>query len=365
MTFFSHQRLTNLRNDRENGVATMINKIQRSLNGREERNQWEWERAPPERHDHHTDVQNKIKTQRIALKKLEAVCEAIPENGPRLGTVYAAGAFGTVNHTRNVSSPRFLLDWALIDFDPGYLTSHRECESQLRAKPWLAWQNRLHLDCDGRFQLSKRQRNDLSEDSTECNSSDFGYRENPKLHELTDYRSFRFYKVSGLSRPLQLHKPVRVYKHGASTGFTSGETIGTLAVVSQPRAGVESRELSWATEPVVTPLDPKTPFSKDGDTGSAIVNRNRKVIGLLTTGAYSAWLVNEGKDAEERLRQEEAAKFRERFNDLLQHPMSERSGRWLRGNMCWSKSHDLTFVTPIGPILEDIYEVTGQHAEIA
>lgn len=73
-----------------------------------------------------------------------------------------------------------------------------------------------------------------------------------------------------------------VVKHGYTTGTTIGRANGTLSVVRRYKAGggaVEGDSLEW----VILNYDNKSKvFSKGGDSGSAIVDINSHIGGMLT-----------------------------------------------------------------------------------
>ncbi|MAU97386.1 MAG: hypothetical protein CMP81_16125 [Fulvimarina sp.] len=82
----------------------------------------------------------------------------------------------------------------------------------------------------------------------------------------------------------------RVYKAGRTTGWTEGE-VTQLAVVTDVRYGAGlarfRNQLGIAASP-----DNTGPFSRAGDSGSAIVNARQELVGLLFAGSEMQTLAN-------------------------------------------------------------------------
>ncbi|KAK0387463.1 hypothetical protein NLU13_5775 [Sarocladium strictum] len=315
-------------------------------------------------------------TQELTRKAHRSFDEGLDQADEILGEVFAAGAYGSIiemPETRTSPATRFLSDWALVDIEPRYYTATR---SELSESPWLAWLNRLNAPpADIRRIFEDR------------------FNHNPRFWANTsindpDDSKLQFLKISGVSNTTQPYVSTMVAKHGAITGFTLGNTVGAPAVIPRPnpKPNVASgNEYIWSTQLVVVGGDAKTPFSKPGDSGSAVINGNGKVVGMLVRGLIPAKPTQfkqpntdngkgKGKGEENEPikdeRTEEASSIRDlrmirrRVNELLDSLTPRSVEGWLISQLREYRDYDLTFVTPIEPILEDIYKVTKQRAKI-
>ena len=82
----------------------------------------------------------------------------------------------------------------------------------------------------------------------------------------------------------------RVYKVGRTTGWTEGD-VTQLAVVSDVRYGAGLARFRNQIGISASP-DNTGPFSKAGDSGSAILNRDQELVGLLFAGSDTSTLAN-------------------------------------------------------------------------
>jgi len=97
----------------------------------------------------------------------------------------------------------------------------------------------------------------------------------PQLAELEE----EMLLFSGFVPRGELQNRIPVLKQGASTGLTFGETSGVVSVVRDATAnGRYSKELS------IVGIN-NQPFSRSGDSGSAIVDVTGRVVGILNGGA--------------------------------------------------------------------------------
>lgn len=317
---------------------------------------------PSEKHEEISKKLIPSNEHRGILTKLEQLRDAIPRECPRLGSVFAAGTYGTVGDiplARLGSSPiSFQPDWALLDLDPSYLTA--ESETKLQDSPWYAWRNRLHT---GSWHVLQREwQGDFRDDPHHC--SHFCI-DDPASARTID----RLYRLSGVSTLCQPNTSCTVFKEGAVTGFTAGSTVGALAVIPTRSPGQASKAL-WSTEVVVVDRKGSSPFSRRGDSGAAVFDADCRVVGLLVRGVVptvdaDTLSGSDPDDDEETKEARQLAVVRQRFKELVKDSTSDSCLQWLTGKVQHYWGEELTFVTPIEPILEDIYNVTGQRAEIA
>ena len=118
-----------------------------------------------------------------------------------------------------------------------------------------------------------------------------------------------------------------VAKRGATTGLTLGIKSGIEAVVRRPGYGLDGGDIfTW--EILIVPEHDPGRFSKAGDSGAAVFDSTKHVVGIITG---SNGVQNDG------------------------------STTW-RGV---SKGTDVTFVAPIKWVLDDIQDFTGQKVRLA
>lgn len=103
--------------------------------------------------------------------------------------------------------------------------------------------------------------------------------------------------VGGVAAPFtvdpvtgQVTGSTRVYKAGRTTGWTEGD-VTQIAVVSDVQYGAGwarfRNQLGISASP-----DNIGPFSKPGDSGSGILNRDQELVGLLFAGSETSTLAN-------------------------------------------------------------------------
>lgn len=88
----------------------------------------------------------------------------------------------------------------------------------------------------------------------------------------------------------QVAGSTRVYKAGRTTGWTEGD-VAQLAVVTDVRYGAGLARFRNQIGIQASP-DNTGPFSRAGDSGSGIVNRDQELVGLLFAGTETQTLAN-------------------------------------------------------------------------
>ncbi|KAK3942840.1 hypothetical protein QBC46DRAFT_308371 [Diplogelasinospora grovesii] len=127
---------------------------------------------------------------------------------------------------------------------------------------------------------------------------------------------------------------IEVAKYGSATQLQFGMTNEIEAIFRLPMSG---RPKMLAREWIVIHESEKN-FSQKGDSGAAVFNMDRQVVGMLTGGAVN----DEDSKAANRATTEDGPKGFPRYKDGV----------------------DLSFVTPIQYVLEDIELVTGCRPEV-
>ena len=121
----------------------------------------------------------------------------------------------------------------------------------------------------------------------------------PEAGWAFEYPPDRLLRVQGIIDDKRMRHPdmvgqdgepcLLVVKHGHTTGTTIGRANGALSVVRRYRAGggaVEGDSLEWAILSYGNKSKSKV-FSECGDSGSAIVDINGHMGGMLTGGSGS------------------------------------------------------------------------------
>ncbi|KAH8176205.1 hypothetical protein LIA77_04623 [Sarocladium implicatum] len=395
MWLFNSYHFSRLRGSHAKSLSNAISEVEQHIN-RESRHllrQAENETSE-DRQDQLYEQVNAIEQQRDMVQMLEELRDAVPADCPRLGSVFATGAYGTVTELgpeNTGQDPKFFMpDWALINIDPNFAAAISDTRRE--PAPWLTWPNRLRLVAP----------NDLERSWSEAARDDPQHCSNSRIDDPESDRHC-FYKVSGISKSFRSDVPQTVFKHGATTGFTKGETLGALAIL--PRASPDDTgKATWTTEIVVV-MEGTSPFSQGGDSGAAVLDSDCRVVGMLVSGVVPTDLVQKIEDKKKRKEQAGKAKAQaqdEQAEDYSAEGHDAHSGsdgpeesdledmdktedqvrgrkwfdanvaekwpqdpkNWLLSEMQQRKNQDLTFVTPIELILEDIQQVTGQRAEV-
>ncbi|CAM1509071.1 Fc.00g028100.m01.CDS01 [Cosmosporella sp. VM-42] len=141
---------------------------------------------------------------------------------------------------------------------------------------------------------------------------------------------------------IDARKSFWVGKRGARTGITYGIVNEIKAVVRAPASHTgEDRAITWEWI-VVSAAGPRKqlPFARPGDSGAAVFDFQGRVIGLIGSG------FDHGRGNGRVFDADDDDRFGERFRDEYRY------------------RKDLTFVTPIEVVLEDIRNVTGCEVEI-
>lgn len=169
-------------------------------------------------------------------------------------------------------------------------------------------------------------------------------------HEVVADTQPRSVMLKGIWSSDKIHQrqSVKVAKRGKKTGFTFGVTNEIKAVVRTVGLG---ETVGW--EWIVIHEKDNDNFSQPGDSGACVFDMNGEVVGLVTSGGTAGTVLRRWKrytEQDEALPVDSGAKesgpVPSKFKD-------DRSGT------------DLTFVTPIDKVLEDIEKVTGCKPSLA
>ncbi|KAL2205865.1 hypothetical protein CC79DRAFT_1397857 [Sarocladium strictum] len=234
----------------------------------------------------------------------------IPQSCRRLGEVFATGAYSAVSDVPSTESgppTRFLSDWALVDIDARHYTAS---QSEKFESPWLEWLNRFHGPS---WDI-------LPSDKAARSRANPQYWANTRINDPND-RRLQCLKISEeLSDEPGFYNATKVAKHGATTGFTDGDAVGAPAVLPRlnPKPQVASKdEYTWSTQLVVVRKDTKTPFSKPGDSGAAVINEDGQVIGMLI-GGFVPPKGTQGEKTEESNWTKDEKMLEQRVTELFQ-----------------------------------------------
>jgi hypothetical protein len=97
-----------------------------------------------------------------------------------------------------------------------------------------------------------------------------------------------------------LNQSARVHKVGRTTGFTEGTVVGITGVTNVPYSGGTAR---FVNQIVIEPtIDNVGGFSDSGDSGSAILNEDHELAGLLFAGNGRHTMANPITDVISQLR---------------------------------------------------------------
>lgn len=150
------------------------------------------------------------------------------------------------------------------------------------------------------------------------------------------------------SDKIKQRQSVLVAKRGVTTGFTSGVTNEIEAVVRTVGLG---NNVAW--EWIVIAKKDEKKFSAPGDSGACVFDRNGEVVGLVTGGRETSKVSRRSK------------KYTEQDESLPVGSGAKRSGPVPSDCQDYTFGTDLSFVTPIDIVLEDIEKVTGCKPSLA
>ncbi|KAB5566103.1 hypothetical protein GE09DRAFT_728516 [Coniochaeta sp. 2T2.1] len=167
----------------------------------------------------------------------------------------------------------------------------------------------------------------------------------------TQPRSVRLKGIWSSDR-INQRQSVTVAKRGRKTGLTFGVTNEIKAVVRTVGLG---ETVAWEWIVVSKAKDDNENFSRPGDSGACVFDMNGDVVGLVTGGCGIAKPV---------LRRWE--KYTEQDESLGVASGAQESGQAPSEVQGYSSGRtDLTFVTSIDKIFEDIEKVTGCKPSLA
>lgn len=154
-------------------------------------------------------------------------------------------------------------------------------------------------------------------------------------------------------------QPYRVGKRGMKIGLTFSVVGEIEAVLRTPIAGGEDK-ISWAY--LIVSYDrvknPHEGFSKSGDSGSCVFDLSGRVVGIVDAGQQSVNVKRFGKcydDIGFTLPPKVSATSPAPQDSIDFDNSQDRKQ---------SRCTDVTFVTPIDWILDDIQEFTGYNVKI-
>jgi hypothetical protein len=150
------------------------------------------------------------------------------------------------------------------------------------------------------------------------------------------------------SDKINQRQSVKVAKRGKSTGFTFGVTNEIEAVV---RTVGLANNVAW--EWIVIGEREEKKFSDCGDSGACVFDMNGEVVGLLTSGRETEKVSRRWK------------KYTEQDESLPVDSGAKGSGPVPSNYQDYSFGTDLSFVTPIDKVFEDIEKVTGCKPSLA
>ncbi|KAH0598050.1 hypothetical protein MHUMG1_04422 [Metarhizium humberi] len=260
--------------------------------------------------------------------------------------VYTAGDTGILERTLghvafsptlasySNSNTGFLRDWALVQLSA----------SQFNEEP----ENKVYIGYDG-FTRSAESIPSLP-DQEEC------------LLEYLD--GYGFLPIQG-TRPwaIEQRQAFRVGKRGRTTRLTFG-VVGEIEAILRTPMAAEEAKISWSylvvayTTDTVAETGQWTPFSQPGDSGSCVFDHTGRVVGIINGGQESVEVERFGKHYQgvgSTLPPEDSttSSTPKGYTDF-----EKLYGREGKGAV------DITFVTPIDWILDDIKEFTGYTAKI-
>jgi hypothetical protein len=223
---------------------------------------------------------------------------------------------------------RFLRDWALVEL----LTS------QFDKPP----ENKVYIGADG------------VRAGTVCHKS--LPKEETVISRSLDTQGFL--RIQGALRERDQRQAFRVYKSGMSTGLTHGVVGEIEAILRTPNKKGEQK-ISWSLLVVSYPheTEQNKSFSRPGDSGSCVFDHSGRVVGILDAGQISANLprfsrrhkgVGSTLPAKDSPTSPAPDGFID-FDDSYDRKRREEEAR----------KTDVSFVTPIHWVLDDIEEFTG------
>lgn len=181
------------------------------------------------------------------------------------------------------------------------------------------------------------------------------------LEYLDDYG---FLPIQG-TRPWarEQRQAFRVGKRGRTSGLTFG-LVGEIEAILRTPIAAEETKISWAYLVVAYTTDIESmtgqwaPFSKPGDSGSCVFDHSGRVVGILDGGQKSV----------------EVQRFGKHYQGVSSTlpPKDSITSSTTKGYTDFEKLYgkegkgavDITFVTPIDGVLDDIREFTGYTAKI-
>lgn len=149
------------------------------------------------------------------------------------------------------------------------------------------------------------------------------------------------------SDKINQRQSVTIAKRGMKTGLTFGVTNEIKAVVRT----VLGNTVGW--EWIVINEDDEKKFSGGGDSGACVFDMSGEVVGLVTSGGTAERVVRRWK------------KYTEQDESLPVDSGAKESGPVPSGFKGYKDVTDLTFVTPIDKVFEDIEKVTGCKPSLA
>ncbi|OIW29340.1 hypothetical protein CONLIGDRAFT_701402 [Coniochaeta ligniaria NRRL 30616] len=154
------------------------------------------------------------------------------------------------------------------------------------------------------------------------------------------------------SDKINQRQSVTVAKRGRTTGFTFGVTNEIKAVVRTVGQG-QGQTVGWEWIVIHEKDNKQFPFSQPGDSGACVFDMEGEVVGILTAGGVVEKAMRRGK------------KHTKQDESLPVDSGATESGSVPSGLQDYSSCTDLTFVTPIDKVFEDIEKVTGCKPSLA
>ncbi|RYP91918.1 hypothetical protein DL770_001978 [Monosporascus sp. CRB-9-2] len=151
--------------------------------------------------------------------------------------------------------------------------------------------------------------------------------------------------LSGMPPEEYMQSPIVVGKRGARTGLTFGVKNEIEAVIRSPGCGLDD-QLTW--ELLIVPTKGYEKFSDGGDSGSSVFDLEGRVVGLVT-----------GSTHEPRFKD---GKRKKHPGDDTSPDTAEEVDATALGTKV--DGTDITFVSPIQWVLDDIEDFTGMKPQI-
>ncbi|CAM1509070.1 Fc.00g028090.m01.CDS01 [Cosmosporella sp. VM-42] len=158
---------------------------------------------------------------------------------------------------------------------------------------------------------------------------------------------------------IHARKSLRVAKRGAKTELTFGETNEIKAIVRNPTSDSPDM-ITWEWIVVGVGVDSDAPgaFTQPGDSGASVFDLEGRVIGFVGSG-FDPKSNNDGNP-----RLWKHYKLGDEELPVGTQSRSKANEKPPEGFRRYDESTDLTFITPIDVVIEDIRQETGCEMEI-